>query len=462
MITTGSDSSSNMQLKYLLSTNNILYLLLLITLGLSAISFNIAANDNNGKNSNNIFLLHFSVIDMVYAAEEEEEGQVEDKSINISSSSDKNVPFMGVNVRGLYTSIQYDTDRYPHAPPFPADYYENSFRLISQAGMNHVRYVLYWEAYEKNPPLFMKELETVAKTADKYGLNILYDNHQYHTSSWLDPTNGTGFPTSLFESSSSSYPHGSGGEPKDKSAKTWWTKWWNRSVKDTDGNDGWILQLQFLKKIVNTVDSHPSTIGYEILNEPQIHSDDQWAKVGKYNTFMVNELRKITQKTIAYSQHIPTSMANNPTSATMTSKNIAKMAPDNKSNVVFKFTLYGLPYDSKYQRDRLNIFVKGAELAGVPLYVGEWNNVKREKANDEESGIISYKIDRQASDIDQKKADLFVQEFKQLKVWGWAFWNWNYIPHPAPNVNLILVREDGSIDTTKYYEMLKNAVSDTA
>jgi hypothetical protein len=45
---------------------------------------------------------------------------------------------------------------------------------------------------------------------------------------------------------------------------------------------------------------------------------------------------------------------------------------------------------------------------------------------------------------------------------GWALWNWNYIPHPAPNLNLNLIRKDGSIDTTRYYEMLKNAVSDTA
>ena len=43
------------------------------------------------------------------------------------------------------------------------------------------------------------------------------------------------------------------------------------------------------------------------------------------------------------------------------------------------------------------------------------------------------------------------------------FWNWNYIHHPAPNLNLILIREeDRSIDTTKYYEMLKNTVSDVA
>ena len=50
------------------------------------------------------------------------------------------------------------------------------------------------------------------------------------------------------------------------------------------------------KKIVNAVDCHPSTIGYEILKRPQIHSDNQRTKVGKYNTFMVDEPRKMTTK----------------------------------------------------------------------------------------------------------------------------------------------------------------------
>lgn len=96
---------------------------------------------------------------------------------NSNGSTDR-IPFMGVNMRGLYTSLQHDTNRYSNAP-FPIGYYENSFKLISQAGMNHVRYVFYWEAYEKNPSLFLRELETVANTADKWNLKVLYDNHQY-------------------------------------------------------------------------------------------------------------------------------------------------------------------------------------------------------------------------------------------------------------------------------------------
>ena len=61
----------------------------------------------------------------------------------------------------------------------------------------------------------------------------------------------------------------------------------------------------FLKNIVNTVDKNRSTLGYEIVNEPQVHSDDQWQKVGTFNTFITNALRQVTHKTIAYSRTNP-------------------------------------------------------------------------------------------------------------------------------------------------------------
>ena len=79
---------------------------------------------------------------------------------------------------------------------------------------------------------------------------------------------------------------------------------------------------------------------------------------------MVNELRKITQKTLAYSMNIPVDLKSpiglNPT-------NLAKMAPANKTNVVFKISLYGLPKPDSYQGDRLAIFLRTSEIAQVPL-----------------------------------------------------------------------------------------------
>jgi hypothetical protein len=364
---------------------------------------------------------------------------------NNTSKKEKEANYIGVNVRGLYTSLQHE--RYPFSPaPLLADYYDDSFKLISEA----------------NPQFFMEELNTVARFADRWNLHVLYDNHQYHTSSWLDPQNGTGFPEYLFrnniDSSSSVYQRGSGGEPKDESAQEWWGKWWDRAINDTNGNDGWTLQINFLKRIIQVVDKHPSTLGYEILNEPQIHKDNEWSKVGLYNSFMVDELRKFTEKTVAYSQQIPTSLKNSAIS--ITPENIAKIAPVNKANVVFKVTIYGEPIPHTYQGDRFSIFLEAGKLVGVPLYIGEWNNVKREKVNDDESNIV-YQINSERSDLTQDQAVRFIEDFKEVDVWGWAYWNWNFIPHPAANVNLITVTENGDIDTTKYYDILKHAISNS-
>jgi len=353
---------------------------------------------------------------------------------------------MGVAMRGNHTS-EKETDENDNVAP--RNYYEVSFKLIHDAGMNHVRYLLYWESYEKNPSQFMEELSMVAETADKWGIKVLYDNHQWHTSSWLE-SRATGFPSFLFEGNPE-LEIDSGGNTNDEAAQIWWTDWWNRSVKDTQGNDGWSLLSGFLTKLANRLDSHPSTVGYEILSEPQIHSDDQWEKVGQFNTFMVNELRKVTQRTIAFSQQVPASI--NAPNIDVIPENQAKMVPANKNNVVFKISLYGVSTDS-FQKARLDGLVEAARLADVPIYVGEWNNVVRER----EGGV--FRISPEESDLTQEETNLFLEDFKRLNVWGWAYWQWNYNSNRVPNFNLILVSEGGTVESTKYYEQLKTAISD--
>jgi hypothetical protein len=363
-----------------------------------------------------------------------------------SLPSSSNNQLMGVAMRGNQTS---EKEKEENEIVAPRNYYEESFKLIHDAGMNHVRYLLYWESYEKNPSQFMEELTTVAQTADKWGIKVLYDNHQWHTSSWLE-SRATGFPSFLFEGNPELELDG-GGNTDDDGARIWWTDWWNRSVKDSSGNDGWSLLSEFLKNLVNTLDSHPSTIGYEILSEPQIHSDDQWEKVGQFNTFMVNELRKVTQKTIAFSQQVPASI--NAPNIDVIPENQAKMAPVNKNNVVFKISLYGVSTDS-FQKDRLDGLVEAAHLADVPIYVGEWNNVVRER----EGGV--FRISPEASDLTQEETNLFLEDFNRLDVWGWAYWQWNFNSHRVPNFNLISISEDGTVQPTKYYRQLQAAISD--
>jgi hypothetical protein len=358
--------------------------------------------------------------------------------------------FYGVNMKGYHTSM-------PQARTIgsimPANYFDDSFKLISEAGMNHVRFVFYWESYERDPTNFMLELQSVAQAADKYNVNVIYDNHQFHTSSWFNPQRGTGFPSFLFQDNPA-YPAGNGGGPKYAPAKAWWTDWWNQAVKDTNGTDGWTLQAEFLKKIVGTLDSHKSTLGYEILSEPQVHSVDQWEKIGKFNTFMVNELRKLTSKVLVYSMNIPIDLKS---PINLIPENLAKMKPQNSTNIVFKISIYGLPTESSYQQQKFATFLKASNITGVPIYVGEWNNVLREQTVIED-GTSVFEINPFESDITQEQANLFVKTFKDLGIWGLAYWKWDFVSLDTPNFNLISIGDNGEIATNKYFRQLKIAL----
>jgi hypothetical protein len=354
-------------------------------------------------------------------------------------------------MKGMYTSLNYE--RFPNIT-IPSDYYAESFKLIKNIGMNHIRYVLYWEAYENNPSLFLQELENVATLADKLGLKITYDNHQFHTSSWLDEKRGTGFPSFLFDKSL--YPVNSGITTSSNSTELWWTNWWNRNVTDENNKiNGWNLQANFLKTIVKLLDNHNSTNGYEILNEPQIFSQDQWSKIGKYYKFMTNELRKQTNKTIVLDMTIPIKFQD--PAINLTSENMAKIIPKDR-NSVFKISLYGIPRDNNYQDKKLELLINVSKIAKIPVYVGEWNNVNREKkltANRDDTS----KINVIKSDLSQEESDFLINKFNQLEVYGWAFWNWNYVNTPPQNFNLINITKSGDILPTKYFYILKNSVN---
>jgi hypothetical protein len=358
---------------------------------------------------------------------------------------------IGVNMKGMYTSLTYE--RFPSIT-IPSDYYDESFKLIKKIGMNHVRYVLYWEAYENNPSLFLQELENVATLADKWGLNMIYDNHQFHTSSWLDEKRGTGFPSFLFDQNL--YPINSGLTTSSNSTELWWTSWWNRNIIDQNNNmDGWILQVNFLKTVVKLLDNHNSTTGYEILNEPQIFSQDQWSKIGKYYKYMVNELRKQTNKTIVLDMTIPIKFHD--PAINLTSENMAKIIPKDRKSI-FKISLYGIPSDHNYQDRKLELLMNVSKIAKIPIYVGEWNHVDREKKSPANTDDTS-KIDATKSDLTQEESDLLVNKFNSLKVYGWAFWNWNYVNTPPQNFNLINLTKNGDILPTKYFYILKNSVN---
>ena len=345
-------------------------------------------------------------------------------------------------MKGAFVNMKQHDNGSPEAPQ---DYIDDSLKMISKAGLDHARFLFYWEAFERDPKAFMKEIESVAKAGDKYGVKIIYDNHQWHTSSWLEDK-GTGFPWSLFEDSK--YSKGGGGNTPDKGAQVFWKDWWDRSVKDNDGKDGWTLMAEYLKKIVLAVDNHSSTLGYEILSEPHVDNTDQWSKIGKFNSFITEELRDTTSKTIVYSMNVPVDLNSN---INISPQNLAKMAPSSKQNIAFKISVYGVPDRDDYQKERFDLFLDTRDLTGVPLYIGEWNNVVRTK----EGGV--FKINPGASDFTNSNAGKILEAFKKEGVWGTAFWKWDYRDADTASFNLVN-DEGGKLVPTKYFGILEDTV----
>ena len=350
-------------------------------------------------------------------------------------------PINGVVMKGAFVNMKQDDNGSPEAPQ---DYIDDSLKMISEAGLDHARFLFYWEAYERDPDAFMEEIKSVAEAADKYGVKIIYDNHQWHTSSWLEDR-GTGFPWSLFEGE---YSKGGGGNTQDKAAQVFWADWWDRSVKDKEGKDGWAQMAEFLKEIVLTVDNHSSTLGYEILSEPHVHNKGQWSKIGKFNSFITEELRNITSKTIIYSMNVPIDLNSH---INISPKNLAKMAPSNKENIAFKVSVYAAPNGDGYQEKRFDMFLETSDLAGVPLYIGEWNNVVRTK-----EGVIS-KLNPELSELTKTDAKQILGALKKADVWGTAFWRWDYQEVATDNFNLVSYN-NGILKPTKYLDILEDTV----
>jgi hypothetical protein len=92
--------------------------------------------------------------------------------------------------------------------------------------------------------------------------------------------------------------------------------------------------------------------------------------------------------------------------------------------------------------------LKTRDLTGVPLYIGEWNNVVRTK----DGGI--FKLNPGLSELTKTNAGQILGAFKKAGVWGTAFWKWDYRDADTASFNLA----DGNLKPTKYFGILKDAV----
>ncbi|HEY6949713.1 MAG TPA: hypothetical protein VI146_03810, partial [Nitrososphaeraceae archaeon] len=104
-----------------------------------------------------------------------------------------------------------------------------------------------------------------------------------------------------------------------------------------------------------------------------------------------------------------------------------------------------------YQKQRFDLFLKTRDLTGVPLYIGEWNNVVRTR-----DGAV-FKINPGQSDFTKSNAAQILGAFKKAGVWGTAFWKWDYRDADTTSFNLVS-DSSGKLVPTKYFGILKDTV----
>jgi hypothetical protein len=149
-----------------------------------------------------------------------------------------------------------------------------SFPQFKANNWNMIRVPIGWDLAEASPTNFISYLSTMATEADAQGLFLYYDFHAIKDCGW---------PSALVSQYST--------------IAEFYTAWWGNKVTYRSQN-AWQLHFnEFWKPLIQTVDSHSSTMGYEIMNEPPGTGTEEQP----YNQFVYDQIRSIgSTKTVIY------------------------------------------------------------------------------------------------------------------------------------------------------------------
>lgn len=295
----------------------------------------------------------------------------------------------------------------------PKEYIPDSFKIFKEAGIQCIRFPLYWESYENNPEKFNEELDNISSIADEYNVSCVYDNHQWECSSYLGE--GIGFPNSLLINSFQPDPSSSR-QPSMQELEKFWNGWWDRKLKTAEEKDGWDAQLEFLTAVIKRVKNKNSTLGFEILNEPQVFRQADFRKVGNYCDYMIKNVSLITDKPLFFCFAFSGALGviNFPWEQAK-----AKPSTNVRNNIIFDIHPYPPNVLTMGYYKLISLLMNN-----IAIYVGEFNAGTRKWVT-----------------INEREFKKYIKRLEQFKVYAAAFWEWSYHvdnTHPAFNLTKII------------------------
>jgi hypothetical protein len=202
------------------------------------------------------------------------------------------------------------------------------------------------------------------------------------------------------------------------------------NIKTVDDRDGWDAQLDYLSTVVKYINNRGSTFGFEILNEPEIFKLAHYRQVGKYHSYMLSDLRKITGKSLLFCWALPHGVIDNPASQAL----VRPTCTDN--NIIYD----GHAYPPSLSR---MLYFKSIALmmGNVPIYMGEIN-----------SGFTENTV------MTQDQVYEYLKRLKRFGSQGWAFWIWSYVhDYNIPAFNMVIT-DNNRIRPGIYFSYLANAI----
>ena len=286
----------------------------------------------------------------------------------------------------------------------------SSFSMISGSGWNLVKVYLSWVSYENNPFAYISNLQQVASSADSNGIYVIYTMGATTNAG----ANDTVWPYAMYNVCN----NGDAGQ-----CPAFWSALYANQITSDDWSAQW---NNFWVPVINAIGSNPSTLGYEILNEPLNPASAPVSQIQSYNQFFAGKMRSL----ISPSQYVLfMGTCNNPDACGYGGSGslaVAQEAPSGFSNVAIDFHNYadyttaspgqGAASDFAY-------YAQAGQQLNMAVLIGEW-------------AVCGSSYPDTCSTITQSQASQVVQIYEGLiKQYGFAntYFDWDKANQVSPS-----------------------------
>ncbi len=231
-----------------------------------------------------------------------------------------------------------------------------AFPIMKADGINLVRVPISWGyslsvgngAGAGNPTNYFNTLNAVANAADANGISVIYN---FHAGSGSAYNTEQAFPGDMLAAYTSS---------GTLDLNAFYTAWFANQIT-YNGQNAWnAMASEFWVPLIQAVNSHQSTLGYETMNEPSYGLTNGAASLQAYNQFVYNTIRGAgSSKAVVFCAKDGT----DPSAADM------KVSAPTGTNIVF---------DIHYSTTDANVWASLTNTAKsmglAEIWLGEWFN----------------------------------------------------------------------------------------